>query len=185
MTSARWGNPRNTIASKFEKNDFGYVTAGALGAANMIVMLNMLPSITKTMTFLDYGCGTGRMSRILTPFFRGVIGYDPTPECIEESIKESDACGTNFGNLKMTHNLDNVPVCDVGCCINVLEHLTESDTIALINNLKAKVIGNIILTYPITKNYHLILPYLTDKQIQEDKGNTMQVRLVNFNAPIS
>lgn len=180
----RWGNPRRSIANKFEENDLGYATAGILGALNVYIQLNLQPSVTKTMTILDYGCGTGRMARVFTPLFKGVFGYDPTPECIEEAKKETLNCDLPFGNLKFSNNLAEIPRCDVGCCISVIEHLSPHDSAMLIQNLRKKVKGPIGITYSVEKNAKVIQPYLTKDQIQQDIGNNIQFRLIDFTIPV-
>ncbi len=185
MIIKKWTNPRQEIAGKYANNDFAYVTTGALGAINSYAMLNIPPSISKTMLFLDYGCGTGRMSRVLTPLYKGVFGYDPSENCIQEGNKENILSGVNYPNLKLTTDINEIPQCDVGCCISVLEHLSEFDANILIQNLIDKIRGDVIVTYSVYKNFNIISPFLTDAQIEEDRNNNIQVRVINFNCKLN
>lgn len=175
--AAKWKHPRRTIATRFENNDLGYATDGAYGASLLYSIFDMAPSTTKQMTLLDYGCGTGRHTRPLSPLFKSIVGYDPTPECIQLFHHENGLCEKPYPNLVLTHDINQVPQCDLAVCINVIEHLTVADGHQLIHTLQEKVSGPVIINYRPSSNHVQMLPFLTDEQIKEDQTGMSVIRL--------
>jgi 2-polyprenyl-3-methyl-5-hydroxy-6-metoxy-1,4-benzoquinol methylase len=178
----RWNFPRLTIASSLIDNDLGYATSGALSASFCLSKFDFKPSYSKTLTILDYGCGTGRVSRPLTPLFKKVIAFDPSSECIKLLKEENEKCrglsDYTFVNMIATSDPNEIPECDVAICINVIEHLKEEDAEILIGILKKKVKGEVLVAYN-QKVKNIINRYLTQEQIEED-SNGAAVRLIDF-----
>jgi 2-polyprenyl-3-methyl-5-hydroxy-6-metoxy-1,4-benzoquinol methylase len=180
-----WNNPRGSIAAKFYKNDFAYATSGAMGALGVVSFLPVMANELKNYTMLDYGCGTGRSSRPLAMLFKGVCGYDPNKECIKEFAVENKKAEFNRGNLVFTDNFADVPEMDYGCCVNVIEHLTDADAQIVVDNLKLKVRRSVIMVYSVKHNWELISPFLSDPDYAEDltareNGGNLVVRLINI-----
>lgn len=174
-----WRKPRHTIANKYTNNDLGYATHGALVAVDIIKRFDRLPSDLANLTLLDYGCGTGRIGRILSPMFKQVRCFDPTEECIKLAHQEHELCDAKFGHITYYTDLSQVPVCDVGVSVSVIEHLCEADASVMISNLKEKVAGETILWYSTEQN-RVLDKYLTEQQLQEDKKIRIQIRSFNL-----
>lgn len=180
-----WNNPRGSIAVKYKNNDFAYATSGGMGALGAVSFLPVPANQLKTFTMLDYGCGTGRVTRPLSMIFKGVFGYDPNKACIEEFAVENDKADYRNNNVVFSHNFADVPEVDYACCINVIEHLSKEDAQVVIDNLKAKVRYGTVMVYSVKDNWDLISPYLskedyeTDLLLRENGGN-ISVRLINI-----
>src|SRR5208283_3179326 len=95
-----WRDPRATIATRYQKSDIDYITHGGLVAMEVVRGLQIPPDRAGRMTLLDFGCGTGRISRILAGYFGKVIAYDPVQECIEVGKKE---CSVPIPNCQMSN----------------------------------------------------------------------------------
>lgn len=71
----------------WEKDEF--YAEGKRHVAELVIPFlqehNISPEESKRMTFLDIGCGTGRMTVQLHPLFRTVIGTDVSEEMIERA----------------------------------------------------------------------------------------------------
>lgn len=183
----KWKHPRKTIATRYQTNDFGYVTNGAVGANGIYVIFDYKPSESKQLIALDYGCGTGRVSRPLTPLFKTIICFDPSIECINEFHTEIALCEMEFPNLILTSNYDDIPQCDICFCINVIEHLDHPAAKELIQNLQTKVSGYTVINYKLSResNYDALREFLTPEQIQEDTGCGIQLRKLDFRHYVS
>lgn len=107
--SARgWKKGRKAIAAPYVNDDLAYATAGIWFAAKIIRVLNLLPENVKRMRMLDYGCGTGKVTRALSYFFGSTVGFDPVEECISVARKETARCAdlTGLGQLAFTSSMD-------------------------------------------------------------------------------
>lgn len=143
-----WNNPRASIATRFQNNDFAYITRGANIALYILDQFNITPSEAKNMTVLDYGCGTGRASFFLSKIFGKSVGYDPNTYCIAEGIKENVKCDfPHVPNLLLTSDLKQVPVCDIAFSTNVIEHLENTEARIMVDTLKEKNKGRTLLWY--------------------------------------
>lgn len=132
----RWKSPRGTIAQAYENNDYGYVFHAGILFLEFLRSTNLKPSELNNLRILDYGCGTGRVTRFVALTGAKVTGYDPTPECIEESkIEELKSVKTSLMPVKFTSDFSEVGGnFDIVFCINVLDHLTiEEHRIAVKN----------------------------------------------------
>ena len=85
-------------------------------------------------TMLEVGCGTGRIARLISYFFKSVYGYDPVPECIE--IAKLECQPMKFDNLTYGTTIPENGIWDASCCISVIEHLNEVDTLNVLRLLK-------------------------------------------------
>lgn len=179
----KWKQPRKVIATRYQDNDFGYTTNGAVGANGIFALFDYKPSESKQLTVLDYGCGTGRVSRPLTPLFKIIVCFDPSVQCISEFNKEIVLCQMTFPNLVITSEWNDVPQCDLAFCINVIEHLENDEALELITNLQAKVSGDTIINYKLSRQSNLdaLSRFLTPQQIQDDITCGIQLRKLNLN----
>lgn len=168
-----WRNPRKTIAHKYKDNDFGYVTHGTLAALQVYKLFDLPPSVTKDLTVLDYGCGTGREARTLSVLFKHVYAYDPTIECLEEFFQETKLCERDFTNITLINDVAGIPQCDVGYSLHVMEHLSHEQAELMLNNLKAKITTSMVLAYA-TRNSPLISPLLTPEQLLDEQLRNKQ-----------
>lgn len=167
-----WNNPRHTIASRYEDNDFAYVTHGAKCAMQVLTHCNILASEAKHMTILDYGCGTGRTALFLSYYFGKVIGYDPNEYCIQEALKENEKSDVRKGNLIFTSDLKTVPKCHLAYSINVIEHLPRDTAFEMIANLKEKVNDYSLLWYSPKRN-KLLEPYIISSPWDADNKHIL------------
>lgn len=163
----KWSRPRQTIALKYKKNDFGYVTHGSLAAVQVLKMFDEPPSTFTNLTVLDYGCGTGREARLLSAMFKQVHAYDPTPNCIQEFRKEIQLCERDFPNILLYTDINKVPVCDYGYSLHVMEHLTDEQAQLMMDALRARVKSRLMLSYA-KRNTEIVAPYLTPEQREDD-----------------
>lgn len=169
FTLDHWKNPRKTIATRFEHNDIAYATHGAVLAMEALRVINKPAGELRQLKLLDYGCGTGRVSRVLSGLFGEVWAYDPVKECIDMAAIE--CTGINFHNIHYSHEFEKVSKTDMAICINVIEHLVDTDAQVLVDNLKKQVAGPTYLWYSTTKNKLFMKKYLTEQQIIEDDAN--------------
>lgn len=175
-----WIDPRSSIATSLKHNDIAYATHGALQAMQVLMKMGMP---TRKETLLDYGCGTGRVGRCLTPLAKQVYGYDPVPQTIEHGSTE--AAPLRFRNLTLTSNWDDVPEVDHGFSVNVMEHLSNDDAQEMIDHLAAKVRYGTVLYYNPVHNREVLYPYITDEERAEDaamraNGSSVIIRLLRF-----
>lgn len=180
---SHWTDPRRAIATKYQNNDLGYATHGAIQAMVVLKKLAMNPVDLASMTVVDYGCGTGRIGRVLSPLFKRVYCYDPVPACIAEGKAELVRIDMNTSNVTLTSSLDDIPECDVGFSVNVIEHLTLTDQHVMVNNLKTKIKGTTVLWYSVLKNREAVNAYLTPEEIQADIPFNIQVKAIHFRKP--
>lgn len=183
MTNAKpkshWTNPRRSIATSLRHHDIAYATHGAMqGVQALRSLMGYMDG-----TALDYGCGTGRVGRVLTPAFKHVYGYDPVPETIAVGKHEADPL--TFHNLTLTCNIDAVPEVDCALSVNVIEHLSDGDAREMLDNLIRKVRGDTVLWYHPIYNRCVLSPWLTDSNKREDdlaakSGSTVVVRTFRF-----
>jgi 2-polyprenyl-3-methyl-5-hydroxy-6-metoxy-1,4-benzoquinol methylase len=176
---SHWKNPRQTIATRFQHNDIAYATHGAVLACEALRVIDKPASELKKLKMLDYGCGTGRVARVLCGLFGEVYAYDPVKECID--MARTECTGMNFHNIHYFHEIDKVPIADMSICINVIEHLTDIDAQVLVDNLKNKVTGPSYLWYSSTKNKVFMDKYLNQEQIlQDDASGGIVIRELFF-----
>jgi 2-polyprenyl-3-methyl-5-hydroxy-6-metoxy-1,4-benzoquinol methylase len=184
-----WRNPRKTIATIHQHNDIAYATHGAKTAIEVIRGLDIPYDKAKVMRLLDYGCGTGRIARVLTSWFGHVTAYDPVPECI--ALARTECPGINFHTLTLISSLENLQTgwFDTCCSINVMEHLTEIDQQTMISNVRRllKPGGSLLLWYSIRLNRKVLIEHFGDHFVAEDErrlaefpGANIQVRRFFF-----
>lgn len=185
FTLEHWRNPRRTIATRFEKNDMSYATHGAIMALEALAAIDLPISITKEMTILDYGCGTGRISRILSKAFKHVYAYDPVRECID--LARTECIGLDFPNITYYTNINDIPETDIAVSINVIEHLDEKSSNQMLLNLKNKVLGFSYIWYSSRRNTNLLAKYLPEETKKQNKiledlngGDKILVHAFNF-----
>jgi len=175
-----WNNPRGSIANKYVKNDFAYVSRGANIALYVLKEFNITPSDAKNMIILDYGCGTGRAAAFLSKIFGRSIGYDPNQYCIREAYKENEKSDIEFPHLMLTTSINDVPVCDIAFSTNVIEHLDENAQRIMIKNLREKVNGKTLLWYSPIRN-KILEPYIVSNSWEDVvSSGKMQVDFFDF-----
>lgn len=173
-----WKNPRKAIATKYEKNDICYATHGAQLAFEVLQMLDLPLSESRKKTILDYGCGTGRVSRILSYAFLQVYGYDPVYECID--LAKTECNPLQFPYVAYTCNLLDIKKADYCCSINVIEHLSEEHGRKMLAEIEKRV-PVLLLWYAPSRNI-CVQKYLTEEQIAEDRryAGQINVRKIEF-----
>lgn len=165
-----WTSPRKTIATRFQHDDLGYATHGAMLAMEVVRRLDLKPSEAKKLKLLDYGCGTGRVARVLSGLFGRVIGYDPVVQCIHEAIDEQR--GMPFHNLIMTNTIDSIrdEKFDVVVSINVMEHLDVSAQCRMLENIRTVAVpkARFLVWYSIRQNTRVLAKMFGDHIVAED-----------------
>lgn len=142
-----WRNPRESIASKFREDDIAYSVSGMHAAATVLKYINMSLLELGKKDILDFGCGTGRVSRALALFFKKVIGYDPVQACILQAVQEGESFPLR--PLSYTTVLSEESAYDFACSVSVVEHLSLEDQRKAFDLMKwsVKPQGKIILWY--------------------------------------
>ncbi len=137
LNKDHWRNPRTAIATKFENNDYGYMFHAGVLYQEFLNACNLSSSELKTKSILDYGCGTGRVTRFLALASKYAVGYDPTVECIIESKIEGQKIeAVNKQPALLTSDFSKITnKFDIVVCINVLEHLHGIDYDIAIRNI--------------------------------------------------
>jgi 2-polyprenyl-3-methyl-5-hydroxy-6-metoxy-1,4-benzoquinol methylase len=89
---------------------------------------------------LDYGCGSGKVSRPLALMFRRVVGYDPSEACIDTARTECPPWPQcSLSNLCYISALNTAEGFDVVCAVNVLEHMTEIGSLTALDQIKTQL----------------------------------------------
>lgn len=167
-----WRKPRQTIATRYKDDDIAYATHGAMVAMECIRRLDISGKKAAGMHLLDYGCGTGRMARVLAGYFGKVTAFDPVSECIAEGISE---CSIPIHNLVYTDRVDHLlpAVHDVVVSVNVLEHLNAADQRTMMDTIKrvAKPGAVLLLWYSIRSNRQTLLDVFGHGSWAEEDDN--------------
>lgn len=88
---SHWNNPRRTIAVTMKDpiNDSKYALTGFEATARILRFCGFSFDQMAQMTVLDYGCGTGRLTRPMATMFKEVHGFDPNRHCVQEAKNET------------------------------------------------------------------------------------------------
>lgn len=180
-----WSKPRASIATVYQDNDYGYAFhAGML----FIEFLNAakLPAYKlRGRKILDYGCGTGRVSRFLALTGAHVVGYDPTPECIAEGlvVESKKVPPTSLTPKLLTTDYTQIGAnFDIAICINVLAHLYREEQDQAIANITESLKEGGTAYLWVHKHTHL--PLLDADEIRSNPTNTIIVRGTKHNGQI-
>jgi 2-polyprenyl-3-methyl-5-hydroxy-6-metoxy-1,4-benzoquinol methylase len=164
-----WNKPRTQIATIYANNDMAYILHGTKVIAELLRAIDERPSLLKSKTILDYGCGTGRITKGLSFIFKKAVGYDPSEECIEEhenEMKKINAENILIKPLLITTDLNEVSKekYDYICCVNVLEHLGKNSCRFALENIAnmLKSDGFAILWISLKIDKNLLLEYFGD-----------------------
>lgn len=178
-----WRTPRLSI-DPLSGSDGAYATRGAVLASLFLKYLDIRPSRTRGSTLLDFGCGTGRVARSLSHLFKKIIAYDPFQESIEQAEREMK-WGDNgpVGRIILTSDLNRIPGCSYSCCINVLEHLDDSQASMALGIIRRSIgdTGVLVLWYSAEKNRPVMERILTKSEMANDSelfstGGKIQIR---------
>jgi SAM-dependent methyltransferase len=183
-----WDNPRATIACIFKDNDIGYMVHAHWCISQVLSFIDKKPSELSSLSILDYGCGTARMSKLLAHYFKSVIAYDPNKNCIKEALKEKDKCNDGIkivkNNLLHMSNIDHLLkhylyFFDYIISVSVLEHLDDDVVEKEFNRMKEllKKDGIIYLWLHTKRNELFIKKYLDNglKIINNNIINYIQI----------
>ena len=189
-----WDDFRKKIGGS--ENDVNDQLIGCIIAFELIKLSKIDIKSFKGLKVLDYGCGTGRASRIMSLLSGSVDGYDPNKYCIEEAIRKNALISTlkpKF-STKFTEFSENSY--DLIFSYAVIEHLTLVDQNDMMNNIMkvGKIGGSLILNYSPTRNHPVLTKYIASKEVdtlvEEDKkheligiskgGMGLQFRLFKF-----
>ena len=191
---SHWQRPRNTIATRYEHDDIAYATHGAMVAVDAIRRLAIPPDQARKMHLLDYGCGTGRIARVLASYFGSVTAYDPVPECIAEAKRE---CSIPILNLTYTTDLEATKFemdkgIDVVVAVNVMEHLNPKDQDEMIATIRriTKPGATLLLWYHMLFNRKVLQKWFQgDWDLEDDcwmaqnPASTIQIRSFAIQKP--
>lgn len=133
-----WSDPRARIANGFVNNDLGYATSGFRIAADILRALATPLPLLRTKSLLDFGCGTGRVTRPLSYFFGGTVGYDPNAECIRKADEETARCNVPAATKRVSGRSVEVPprlACPNLVFVNSVQPLEEYDVVVCIATL--------------------------------------------------
>ncbi len=185
MIKARdWRYPRDTIAQVYKDNDYGYVFHAGMLFIEFLFASGISAQDLKGVKILDYGCGTGRVSRFLALTGAKVVGYDPTEECILEAANEGEKTPpTSRVPEKFTSDFSEVGnEFNIVICINVLAHLSQVDQDLAINNIILSLAENGVCYLWVHKHCHL--PLADKETIKAQATNTVVVCGIKINGKI-
>ena len=184
IKSRDWRYPRDTIAQAYKDNDYGYMFHAGMLFVEFLLASGLTAWDIRKTKILDYGCGTGRVSRLLSLTGAKVVGYDPTEECIAESAVEgAKAPPTSRVPEKFTSNFSDVgSEFDIVICINVLAHLTQDEQDVAINNIVLSLKENGVCYLWVHKHCHL--PIVDHETVKLQATNTVIVRGTKINGRI-
>jgi len=152
----RWTHPRAEIATIHKDNDFAYAYYGMGIFAKVNRTLGWTFSDWVNKDVLDFGCGTGVATRVFGMFTLGlVVGYDPTPECIEEARKEEERSKVQH-QCAYTTSLPGRTF-DLVVCAHVFEHLNEEEELKAMGQIWGclKPTGIAVIWYKASRNRHV------------------------------
>ena len=155
-----WRNPRGTIACSHQHDDMAYMLHGAQMAAYALRYLGLPLGKVADLTCLDYGCGTGRIARVLASYFKHVHAYDPQPACMEAARKECPAIPIRNLTIGLPDRAD------VAVCVNVLEHLDTDRAAAALADMTARCPVSVVWYAP-KANAEAIAPYIPAEQLRQ------------------
>ena len=140
FTLDHWDRPRATIANRYEGNDAGYALGGVLAAANVLRMTPWSLAELRQKAALDFGCGTGRLTRALAAFLGHVDGYDPSVQCISVARVETERADVPKVAERLTWMVQppDGPY-DLVVCTCVLYHLTDDEQTEAFREITARV----------------------------------------------
>jgi 2-polyprenyl-6-hydroxyphenyl methylase / 3-demethylubiquinone-9 3-methyltransferase len=181
-----WRKPRQTIATRYQNDDIAYATHGAMVAMECVRRLEIPGAKAASMHLLDYGCGTGRMARVLAGYFGRVTAFDPVSECIAAGINE---CGIPIHNIAYTDRFDHLldQSYDVIISVNVLEHLRPEDQRVMLETVKrvAKPGAVLLLWYAIRANRQVMQEFFgRGPWIEEDDNFILNHPECNINTRV-
>jgi 2-polyprenyl-3-methyl-5-hydroxy-6-metoxy-1,4-benzoquinol methylase len=157
----RWSEPRKAIATGL--NDIQYATHGALIAVEVLKYFKEHPSHFKDKSLLDFGCGTGRIARVLSKVFHKVEAYDPSRPCFDAACTECPSTEKmSFHNVTYHNRLDSVGVCDYGISSNVFEHIHKDYLMEVWNDFLHRVRCSAVVYFS-PRDASVLLNIQTDK----------------------
>lgn len=158
-----WNKPRETIGAR---DDIGYTTEGAQHAIKILQSLDLRFSDTQNLTALDYGCGTGRITRVMSECVYNIIGFDPNKFCIDQAHIDTKR-HRNYHNVIFTNDIKDCKPADLVYSIHVLEHLNDNDAEIAIRTMMnyLKPNGYLILNWNVNNNSQIIKKMMCQESV--------------------
>lgn len=105
-----------------------YITQGGLMAVTDLRDFRMPWCEFSRCALLDFGCGTGRVSRIMSAAFLTVVGYDPSERILAMAEREvQETKHISFQNVRFVRDLEGEGLFRFVISHNVFEHLCDVD----------------------------------------------------------
>jgi len=180
-----WRTPRLTISNAYQDNDYGYVMHAGMMFMEFLFATGVPARDLKGKKILDYGCGTGCISRFFALTGAYVVGYDPTPECIAEAlvIERKKAPPTSLAPKLLTSDFSKVGGnFDIAVCINVLPHLRGTEHDAAMDNIINSLKEDGVCYLWVHKHTHL--PLIESEEIRNLETNIVIVKGTKKNGKI-
>lgn len=131
-------SPRNIIDPDTQDNDFGYVMDAASIFVEFLSAWARPVTELKGLKILDYGCGTGRVTRLLALTGAEVHGFDPSDRCITQGlVVEGSKVNPDMAKPRsLTSEFHNVGKnFHIILCVNVLDQLGAGEVDQVIENI--------------------------------------------------
>lgn len=105
-----------------------YITQGGMMALSDLRDFDVPWEELKRNALLDFGCGTGRVSRIMSAAFLTVVGYDPSERILSMAPREvKETKWIKFGNVRWVGSLEAEGLFRFAISHNVFEHLGDAE----------------------------------------------------------
>lgn len=156
-----WGQYRDGTALDFDSGFTSYVDD--IVNEYIQAIKKILNENREIQNVVDIGCGDFNVGSKIAPLFSRYVGIDVVESLIERNKKNFQTKSISFECKDIT--TDNLPITDLICVRQVLQHLSNSDIHKFLNNINGKC--KFLL---ITETMHKSWRFRANKDIKTGPG---------------